>query len=480
MKFTFLERRKKRELADEEWHISDIFHEYDIRGSYPEEINEEVFSVLATSVADVLKSDKIVLGRDSRNSSLSLTKALASSLLDYGIDVLDAGLITTPLASWLARKKVIDTLMVTASHNPKNENGLKIYSEKQGGIGLESGLGKIKDRSLSLLGKGEMPKKPDKKGSLKRKDFREDYKNYILKLIGKFNGSKLRIALDYSNGTVGTVLNGILDELKINYTTLNEEPNGDFPGHSPNPLEPETHKKIKWLIKNGRYNLGAIFDGDGDRIIFFNEKGEQIITPHAFSLLCSFYLPKSKTSKSIVKTASFSKVVDEVVRSLGGKIYTSPVGRTKLPPLMRKKDSLMGIERSGHYFFKEFFFRDCASLALLKMLKVLASSKEPISKLVEPFDKYTLLPEINIPYVEDTEEDVLKAVEAAFPEGKHKKIDGITVEHKDWWLNLRRSNTQDFWRLTLEGDNKEFLQKKKVGIENIVKSFPKVETKEEK
>jgi len=216
-------------------------------------------------------------------------------------------MVTTPLAAWAARAKKIDTLMVTASHNPAGQNGLKVYSRDKGAISRENGLQEIENKFEQVVkGNLVLPTLP-KKGTYQKKSFTQEYQKEILKIIGRVGNKSLRLALDYSNGTSGLVASEVLGRLGLVFRTLNEEPNGDFPGHGPNPLEAESQKKISWLLKNNRYSLGAIFDGDGDRIVFFDEKGEAIQAAHIFSVLCSFYLAKAKHNRSVVVTASISK-----------------------------------------------------------------------------------------------------------------------------------------------------------------------------
>jgi len=214
-----------------------------------------------------------------------------------------------------------------------------------------------------------------------------------------------------------------------------------------------------------------LFDGDGDRVVFFNEQGKPIDVAHAFSALVEFYITKSRGFKSIVVSSSFSKVAGDVVENIGGRYYISPVGRTNVTPLMRSKRALLGAERSGHYFFKDFGYEDSGILALLKVLEVVSQQKEPISKMVESYDKYFSLPEINLPKTAGTENSVLRAVKENFAGHKFSKIDGLTMNFKDWWFNLRPSNTQDFWRLTIEGVSEDVVRSRQLEIEEIVRSF---------
>ena len=443
-----------------------IFHGYDVRGNYPEEVNEEVFFRLAQAIQKVLRPRKVVIGHDSRLSSPVLARALADGFLNRGATVINAGLITSPLASWIARKKKMFSLMVTASHNEPGQNGLKIYSPKRGAVAAKNGLKTIEN----AFNKTAFEKLTPVPESVSRRDFIPEYQQYLIKLL-KRKPPNIKIAVDYSNGTAGLVLNGILDRFGAKATTLNEAPNGAFPGHGPNPLHSEAHKQIKWLLKNEKYRLGVIFDGDGDRLAFFDEKGELVPPARILCLLADFYLPKTRV-KNVVVAASFSRVIRDVVKKHGGKVYFSAVGRTNMAPLMKKKRALVGAENSGHYFFKDFDFQDGGILALLKVLEVLEFNKKiPLSKLVVPYQIYVTLPEKSFGLIPGTGEMVLRRVRAVFFGGKASKLDGLTVEYSDWWFNLRPSRTEPVWRLSIEGKDREILNKNVEKIESIVKSF---------
>jgi len=465
----WLEKPDKTEDSD-----SRVFGDYDIRGKYPSQVNENLFRRLAAVFVQKYNPKEVIIGRDSRRSSLSLAKALAEEFSLQGVSVIDVGFATAPYGAWLAKNKRREAFVITASHNPPEENGLKLYAR-----GGEAIAGSDLTELATDIKNSTKNRRKQKKGFVSHKDFRREYQNYLLKISGNL-GFKPRVAVDYMNGTVGVFLEGILDRRKVRFTTLRQEPTGDFPPYGPNPLLIDSHKNISHLIKEGRYACGAIFDGDGDRVIFFDEAGDLIKTALIAALLCEHMVFSKGQSRSIIVPVNFSRIIDDVARNKGTKVYRSPVGRTNLIPVMRAKGAAIGVERSGHYFFRNFFYHDNAILTFLTVLKILEKNNNtPFSKLITPYEKYATLPEENIPYVPSTEIKVLKTVRAALPGWKVNHIDGLTVEYKDWWFNLRRSHTQNLWRLSVEATNEPLARQKLEAIEEIVKNVSSVSEEEE-
>lgn len=430
-----------------------VFGGYDIRGRYPQEINEEFFRALAGVISGSQKINRVAIGRDSRHSSASLELALGESFRERGVNVIDLGLITTPYGAWVARTKRLDTFIVTASHNPSGENGLKIYTRNGEAVtgkelkALHEAFVRARGAPLPAAKYG-LP--AGRQGSLTSADFTDQYQKYLLRVVGLFP-VRTRVALDYMHGTVRRALAGILAQEKIDFATLREDPSGDFPAPGPNPLNPENQKELSFMIRHGRYRLGAIFDGDADRVIFLDETGATIPTPRIAALICDYLFSKKGVHRTIVVPVNFSRIIDDVVQAKKGRVYRSSVGRVNLTPLMRAHRASFGVEASGHYFFKDFFYQDNAVLAFLYVLKILGEHKgTKLSELIAPYKKYATLPEENIPYVSGTEGEVLKAVRASFPGGKIDRTDGLTVHYRDWWFNLRRSSTEALWRVSVE------------------------------
>ncbi|MBI4118952.1 MAG: hypothetical protein HY452_01685 [Parcubacteria group bacterium] len=443
---------------------SSIFHDYDIRGYYPGEINETVFYNLGRAIASVLKSKKIALGRDARLSSDTLFLYLAAGLASCKVKIIDLGKISTPMGLWYSQYFKINTLIITASHNPKDQNGLKIFSPKLGAVGKNSGLAKIKNKLDKLSAVSVLPK-IIRSVYQKHNPYR-GYADFVLSRFNKFSPAKIKIALDFSHGVAGQEFSQIFEKLKINFATLNETPNGNFPLHGPNPLEEASQKQIKVLLKTGKFGLGAVIDGDGDRVLFLDEKGVAVDPAYIFSLMLDFYADPLK-QKTAVKSISVAKIVDAVAAAGHIKLVTSKVGRTNIQHAMKKEKAFIGVEKSGHYFFKDFYFGDSGLFALLTVSTIMAKKKKNLSDLLIPYHQYVILPETSLAF-EGGVDRIINALKKRYQNGKVSELDGLTVEYPDWRFNLRRSNTENVWRLNLEGKDKNKLETIKKEVESVI------------
>ena len=441
-----------------------IFHDYDIRGRYPGEINETVFYNLGRAIAQVSKTKKIAIGRDARLSSDTLFLYLAAGLSGSKVKVTDLGRVSTPFGLWYARYFKTDTLVVTASHNPKDQNGLKIFSAKLGAVSKNSGLSKIKARfdKLNMAGPPVLPESI--RHAYPKHEPGREYAAFVLRWVKKMPPGKIKIAVDFSHGVSGREFESVLGKLKIDFNTLNEAPNGNFPTHGPNPLEVASQKGIAALMKTKKFGLGAVIDGDGDRILFMDENGRMVDPAYIFSLILDAEPVKIKTA---VKTVSVAKVVDTVAGRNKIKLVVSKVGRTNIQRVMEKEKAIMGVEKSGHYFFKDFYYGDSSLFALLAVLKIITLEKKPLSGLLEPYRQYVIFPEISLPF-EGRVDRIIGDLKSKYQDGKINQLDGLTVEYPSWRFNLRRSHTENVWRLNLEGKNKDELEKIKADIISVL------------
>lgn len=439
---------------------SAIFKEYDIRGRYPGEINEAVFYNLGRAIGRFLKPQRVAIGRDARLSSDTLFLYLASGLKHQKAKVIDLGKVTAPFCFWYSKTQHCDALMITASHNPKEENGLKVYSRKLGVVDRKSGLTKIKGILEKLNFKTEIGAGgADRLGP-------EVWHQYFNFLAGKTKTLPpyFRLAVDFSHGTAAGEVVPVLEKLKVNFATLNEKPNGNFPAHGPNPLEEASQRQLKALMQSKKFDLGAIFDGDGDRVAFMNEKGDVIDPSVILALWLDCFL---KPGQAAVKTVNLGRIAAEVRQNRRVKVLISKVGRTNVQQAMAKNRAELGAEKSGHYFFKDFYYGDSAAMALLRMLKVISKNPQPLSKLIKPYQKYIIMPEVNFSSKCEPG-DIIAAVKEKFRDGQISLLDGISIEYPEWGLNLRRSNTENLWRLSLEGADQNKLAEIKKEVESIL------------
>lgn len=435
-----------------------IFKAYDIRGKYPDEINEEISYKIGFATAQFIEGRTLAVAQDVRKSAPLVAKATINGILDAGFDVIDIGLATTPMLYFAVGKfGYSGGMMVTASHNPPEYIGFKICREFAIPIGEKNGLKNIK----AMIKKIEA--KSSNIGTITRKSILTDYKKHILSFIA--NIRKLRIVVDTANGTVGVFFNKIFEELPIEIIPLYFEPDGSFPNHEPNPLKDKNIRDVCRTVVKTKADLGVAFDGDGDRCIFIDERGRRIPSDIITILLAKEALSKYKGA-TVVYDLRSSWIVKEEIEKAGGVPVRERVGHAFIKQTMRGYNAILGGELSGHYYFREHFFCDSGLVAFTKILNYLASDTRKMSEIIKPYKRYFATGEIN--FFSKDKDGVIKKISKVFSNAKQDKLDGITVQYKDWWFNLRKSNTEPLLRLNLEAKSKELLKKTKKWLFKIL------------
>lgn len=446
-----------------------IFKAYDVRGLYPQEINENAAYFIGRAFVVWLKrklkmkNPVIAVGSDARISSPRLKKALVRGILEQGGDIVDVGLTSTPMFYFAVNKTKTDGgVMVTASHNLAKYNGLKFTLKQARPVGSGSGLEEIKDIAL----KGEF-EAAAKRGKLKKKSFLRDYVNFMLRQIKQSKLPRLKIAVDSGNGMAGLILPHLFKRMKgIKIFPLYFKVDCGFPHHEANPLKEETLKDLKKLIRKKKADMGVAFDGDGDRVMFLTSKGRRIRADLMVALLAEEYLRKYPGAK-IVFGVNSSRAVKEAILENNGRPLVSRLGHVFFKERLWKDGVVFGGELSGHYYFRDFFNADSGIFALMKILKIIAEKRQPLEELVRPFEKYFASGEINFT-VKNTGW-TMKALEKKFAGAKISKIDGLTFEYKDWWFNVRPSQTEPLLRLNIEAKTKKMLEEKKKALAMLIK-----------
>lgn len=445
-----------------------IFKAYDIRGKFPRELDIEGAKKIGSAVA-VFLSEKykkqaltLMVGADVRTSSPALKKALIDGITLQGSSVIDVGTVTTPLFYFLLQEHQPDGgVMVTASHNPPEYNGFKILDRKTEPVGNNSGLRQIQ----KLAGKKELAR-GKKLGSISQVSGGAD--KYIAYLLKKVKIGSARAVVDASGGATTLVLPKLLSYFQgVIYKPLFFEPDGSFSRHSPNPLDAESQEYAREDLKSGSFDFGVIFDGDGDRVVFLDEFGNEVRADFILALLAEELL-KERPKNWVVLELTSSKAVEERIIELGGKVVRSRVGYTNMTPLMMKKKALLGGEISGHFFFRDFGYHESSMYAFLKMLEIVSQTPRKLSHLVRPLQKYANGPQMN--FKVDNKPAVMRAIEKRYAkEGKISKLDGLNVEFPDWWFNVRPSNTEPLIRFTLEAKTKGLFDAKQKEISEFIR-----------
>ncbi len=440
----------------------EIFKAYDIRGIYPDEINEEIAYLVAKALVKILKAKSIVVARDMRPSSIPLYEAVLKGLKEMGVKIFDVGLSTTPMYMYVINLEKADGgIVVTASHNPAKYNGLRMEGKFATSIGEGSGMEKIRDIILKgkIIKEKEL-KRPDKKYQIIKKDYSKKYVDFLSAKFLPKDFSGFNIVVDAGNGMAGRILPSLFKKLKIKYYPLYFELDGTFPHHNANPAEEKNMTDLGKLVKRKKAFLGVGFDGDGDRVGFVDSQGKMVDMDYVTVLLTKFFLEKHPGAK-ILYDLSSSRIVKEAIEENGGKPLLCRTGHSFFRRLIRKEKALFGCEKSGHCMLKEFFFVEAAILTMLYVLKLLKESGKKIEDLIAPLKKYFFLLEtIDFPKREKFKA-VMKNFESEYSDGVLLYLDGLSVEYPDWWFNVRLSNTEPIIRLRIEAKTSKLLREKK-------------------
>ncbi|MBW2974664.1 phosphomannomutase/phosphoglucomutase [Candidatus Woesearchaeota archaeon] len=440
-----------------------IFKAYDVRGVYPSELDEELAYKVGRAFVDFLKVDKVVVSQDMRESSDSLKKELIRGISDQGADVIEIeGLCSTPrsyFSCWFLKAPA--SIMVTASHNPGKYNGFKFTREKAIPISGDTGIKDIE--KLTMKGNFQDSKK---KGDVIKKDITAAYKAHILGTIDVKKIRPLKVVIDAGNGMGGSDMELVLGDLPLKAVRMFFKPDGSFPNHEANPLKEENLADIKRKVKEEKADFGIALDGDADRAFFIDENGETIPADFITCLLAEELLKKSKGAKVLYDLRS-SWIVEEVIKENDGKPAMSRVGHAFIKEQMRKEDAIFAGELSGHFYFKDNFYTDSAIIAALKLIQIISDKGKRLSELVRPLRKYFASGEINSE-VED-KEGKMKELAKRYKEGKISWLDGVRIDFRDWWFNVRPSNTEPLLRLNLEAKSKKLMEEKRDEVLGIIR-----------
>ncbi|MDD2583952.1 MAG: phosphomannomutase/phosphoglucomutase [Bacteroidales bacterium] len=446
------------------------FHAYDIRGIYNVDFNKEDVYKIGFFLPKLLNSKKVLIGRDVRLSSPEIREYLVKGITDSGADVYDLGLTTTPMLYFATGKYgFAASVQITASHNSKEYNGLKVSKEKALPVGYDTGLGTleewVKNREVTLS---------EKKGVVHEKDIKEEYISFLLKY--KKDLSSLNIGVDISNGMAGILIKDVLGKESQRLHYIYDEPDGTFPNHDANPLVPENVVDLQNLVKEKGCDIGVIFDGDADRVMFTDEKGNFISPDLMIAVIGHYFLEEKGIKGNVLQDIRSSKAVGEYLEPMGATIHTWRVGRAFAAHKLREIDGVFGGELAGHYYFKDFFYSDSGIMAALIILGVFAKMKSKgrsVSDVIATIAKYENSGEINF-RIEKKQQamDVIRDYFISREEALASfDFDGYRVEFKEWWFNIRPSNTEPYLRFIAEASSKELLQNRVSKVKELLQQF---------
>jgi phosphomannomutase len=421
--------------------LDHIFKAYDIRGLVPEQLDTEAARRIGAAFAIFAGAERIAVGRDCRDSSPDLAAAFAEGVTAQGVDVDDLGMITTDMVYYFAGAADEPGAMVTASHNPKGYNGIKLCLAGAAPVGEESGLREIKQ----LASRG--PEPASSRGSVRSVDPLGGYVDHLLSIVDADGYGPLRVAADGGNGVAGVAVPTVFARVPVDLIGLYLEPDGSFPNHHPDPLRPENLRDLEELMVRERPDLGVAFDGDADRAFFIDDEINPLPGSTVTAIVADWFLGR-EAGASVVHNLICSRVVPETVEAAGGTPVRTRVGHSFIKAVMKETGAIFGGEHSGHYYFRDNYRADSGILTMLVLLQVMSEAGRPLSVIRRDYEPYSQSGEINF-RVED-QSAAIRDVEQAFGGAEQDRLDGLTVAWEHRWFNLRPSNTEPVLRLNVE------------------------------
>jgi phosphomannomutase len=451
-----------------------IFKAYDVRGTYPDQMDEPLAyrigrafpRVLAELQGGSASEQRVAVGRDMRLSAPSMAEAYARGISDEGAHVLDVGMVGTEMLYWTVGSRGLDGgLMCTASHNPKAYTGAKLV--KQGALALsgDSGIGELRD----LVASGEPGDPVSEPGSIEHEDVSEAFREAALGYIDANSVTPMRVVLDGGNGMAGPMVGPLLETFPLERIETYWRPDGEFPDHEPNPLLEENRRFIIDRVLKEGADLGVAWDGDADRCFFIDDSGEFVAGDFLTALLAEALLRK-EPGATVLYDVRASRAVRDVVERGGGKAEVNRVGHAFFKSRMRETGAAFGGEVSGHYYFRDFYCADSGTIPALLILELLSVEGKRMTQLLEPLrSRYFISGEIN----SEVSDQDLKMEEIAnrYSDGEQNRLDGISVDYIDWHFNVRPSNTEPLLRLNLESlVSQEDMEAKRDEVLGLIRS----------
>ncbi|MEX0947513.1 MAG: phosphomannomutase/phosphoglucomutase [Acidimicrobiia bacterium] len=428
-----------------------IFKAYDIRGVYPDQIDDGVALRVGNAFVGFTGAARVLVGRDARPSSVPLVAAFTEGAMLAGADVVDLGLASTDLIYFASGHLDAPGAMFTASHNPAQYNGIKLCRAGAAPVGVETGLAQIKAAVVA-----ELVERAEESGRYEQLDLLPAFVDHVRSFVDVDALRPLKVVADTANGIGGLVVPAALEGLPFDLTMLFGELDGTFPNHPADPIQPENLKDLQRTVVDKDADVGLAFDGDADRVFLVDDRAQPVSGSLTTAIVASSILRRvaadaPAADRTVVHNLICSKTVPEVVRELGGTPVRTRVGHSYIKQVMAETGAIFGGEHSGHYYFRDNFRADSGLIAALVVLEALSKTEEPLSVLRQPFERYVASGEINRRV--DDPAAVIESVAAEYSNEQQDRLDGLTVELDDWWFNLRPSNTEPLIRLNLEAAN---------------------------
>jgi phosphomannomutase len=442
--------------------LAPIFKAYDVRGTYPDQLDEDAARRIGAAFADFTGAHTVVMGRDCRLSSPSLAAAFAEGATGRGADVIDLGPSTTDLLYFASGRLDLPGAMFTASHNPPQWNGIKLCRAGAAPIGEDSGLMEVRDLAERIA----EPPPGRARGRVAEQDMIEEYVDHVLGFVHPDRMAPLTVVADTANGMGGLVLPAIFDRLPMKLVGLYMELDGTFPNHPADPIQPENQEDLRKAVVEHGADAGLAFDGDADRVFVVDERADGVSGSLITALVAEAMLER-EPGATILYNVICSWVVPEVIREHGGEPVRTRVGHSLIKKVMAETGAVFGGEHSGHYYFRDHYRADSGIIAALVVLERLSEAGGSLSELLRPYRRYHDSGEINSE-VQDQVATIKRIAERS-ADGRQDRLDGLTVEYPDWWFNVRASNTEPLLRLNVEARTADLLEMKTAELLAIIR-----------
>jgi phosphomannomutase len=438
-----------------------IFKAYDVRGVVPDDLDADLARSIGAAFAVWSDAPSILLGRDCRLSSPELAAAIAEGATGQGVDVVDLGLASTDLVYFASGSLDLPAVMLTASHNPKQYNGLKFCMPGARPVGEETGLRDIR----AMVEAGDMPA-ADERGRFEQRDLLGAYTEHVLSFVDVEAMRPLRVVADTANGMGGLVVPPVMQRLPVTLHHLFADLDGTFPNHPADPLDPENQRDLKAAMLEFEGDIGLAFDGDADRVFLVDEHAQDVSGSLLTALVARAMLRREPGAK-IVHNLICSWIVPETILAEGGVPVRTRVGHSFIKQVMAETGAIFGGEHSGHYYFRENYRADSGLIAAVVAMGELSSAGVPLSELLQPFRKYFDSGEINSRVAD--QHGAIDEIAAELADGRQDRLDGLTVEYDDWWCNVRASNTEPLLRLNVEARSEELLAERTATMLELIR-----------
>jgi phosphomannomutase len=427
-----------------------VFKAYDVRGTVPDQLDADMCLAIGRAMARFAGTPQILVARDMRESGVELAAAFSDGVRAEGVDIVDLGMASTDFLYFASGHLDSPGAMFTASHNPAQYNGLKLCLSGARPIGRDTGLADIEAGAEELLGQPV----PPLKGAWSEQNLLEEWADHVRSFVDVSSLRPLRVVADTANGMGGLVVPIVFERLPFTVDILFPELDGNFPNHPADPIQPENLVALKAAVLEHHADIGLAFDGDADRVFLVDEKAEPVSGSLTTALVAASMLTKHP-GETILYNLICSHVVPEVVTEMGGRPIRTQVGHSIIKKVMAETGAVFGGEHSGHYYYRDNFRADSGIITALLVLELLSQSGQPLSEMLQPYQRYADSGEINTTVTSPA------ATVAAIAEHERKAgasidtLDGLTVEHGDWWYNVRPSNTEPLLRLNVEAKTAE-------------------------